>query len=69
MTRLLAIASAPSVAVANIRHVEILALQPQVVMTLVITGSGAVVKRGVAFDGPVDPALAIANRFGKLAQA
>ena len=58
VTRLLAIASAPSVALANIRHVEILALQPQVVMTLVITGSGAVVKRVFAFDGPVDPGLA-----------
>ncbi len=57
VTSLLAIASAPSVAVVDIRHVEIIALQPQVVMVLVITGSGAVAKRVFAFDSAVDPGL------------
>ncbi len=57
VTSLLAVASAPSVPAADVRHVEILALQPQVVMVLVITGSGAVAKRTIVFDGPVDPGL------------
>ncbi len=58
VTSLLAIASAPSVAVVDVRHIEIIPLQPQVVMVLVITGSGAVAKRVFAFDAPVDPGLA-----------
>ena len=58
VTSLLAIASAPSVAEVDIRHIEILSLQPQVVMLLVISGTGAVAKRVFAFDGPVDPGLA-----------
>ena len=57
VTSLLAIASAPSLPVADIRHVEVLALQPQVVMVVVITGSGAVAKRTIVFDAPVDPGL------------
>ena len=58
VTRLLAIASAPSVATIDVRHIEVLTLQPQVLMVLVITGSGAVAKRVFAFEGPVDPGLA-----------
>lgn len=58
VTNLLALASAPTVAVTDIRHVEIIALQPQVVMVVVITGAGAVAKRVLAFDAPVDPGLA-----------
>lgn len=57
VTSLLAIASAPSSPVADIRHVEVLALQPQVVMVVVITGSGAVAKRTIVFDAAVDPGL------------
>ncbi|MFM7693808.1 MAG: heat-inducible transcriptional repressor HrcA [Actinomycetota bacterium] len=57
VTSLLAIASAPSLPVADIRHVEVLALQPQVVMVVVIAGSGAVAKRTIVFDAPVDPGL------------
>ncbi len=57
VTSLLAIASAPSLPVADIRHVEVLALQPQVVMVVVITGSGAVAKRTIVFDAAVDPGL------------
>ena len=57
VTSLLAIASAPSVAEVDIRHIEILSLQPQVVMMLVISGTGAVAKRVFAFDGPVDTGL------------
>ena len=33
-------------------------LQPQIVMVVVITASGAVAKRTVALDTPVDPKLA-----------
>ncbi len=58
VTNLLALACAPTIAVADIRHVEIIALQPQVVMVVVITGSGSVAKRVFAFDAPVDPGLA-----------
>ena len=58
VTSLLAIATAPSVAEVDIRHVEILALQPQVVMVVVISGSGSVAKRMVAFDEAIDPGLA-----------
>ncbi len=58
VTSALAIASAPSVADVDIRHVEILALQPQVVMVVVISGTGTVAKRVVAFDEPVDAGLA-----------
>ena len=58
VTSALAIATAPSVAEADIRHVEILALQPQVVMVVVISGTGSVAKRVVAFDGEVDAGLA-----------
>ena len=58
VTSALAIATAPSVAQVDIRHVEILALQPQVVMVVVISGTGSVAKRVVAFDGEVDAGLA-----------
>jgi heat-inducible transcriptional repressor len=41
-----------------VRHVEVLLLQPQVVMVVVITSSGGVTKRVHAFDTPIDPGLA-----------
>jgi len=58
VTSLLAIVSAPPVATATIRHVEVLVLQPQVLMVVVITSTGGVSKRMLTFDRPVDPGLA-----------
>ncbi len=57
VTNLLAIVSAPPVNTATIRHVEVLGLQPQVVMVVVITSTGGVTKRVFGFDSPVDPGL------------
>ncbi len=58
VTRLLALVSAPPVESAAIRHVEVLLLQPQVVMVVVITSTGSVTKRLFTFREPVDPGLA-----------
>jgi heat-inducible transcriptional repressor len=57
VTSLLAIVTAPPVATATIRHVELLALQPQVLMVVTITSTGGVSKRVLTFDAPVDPGL------------
>jgi heat-inducible transcriptional repressor len=57
-TRLLALVSAPPLQAETVRHVEVLLLQPDVVMIVVITSAGAVTKRVVAFDRPVDTGLA-----------
>jgi heat-inducible transcriptional repressor len=57
MTNLLAVVSAPSLNTATIRHVEVLALQPQVVMVVIITSAGSVSKMLATFDGPVDPGV------------
>ncbi len=62
VTNLLALASAPSVTATQIRHVEVLVLQPQVVMVVVITASGTVSKRIFAFEEPVDSKLAESAR-------
>src|SRR5919197_509122 len=58
VTRLLALVSAPPLESASIRHVEVLLLQPEVVMVVVITSAGAVTKRVFTFAEPVDPGLA-----------
>jgi heat-inducible transcriptional repressor len=58
VTHLLAMVSAPPLETTTVRHVEVLALQPQVVVVVVITSTGGVAKRVVAFDQPVDPGLA-----------
>jgi len=58
VTDLLAIVSAPPVHTATIRHVEVLLLQPQVLMLVVITSTGGVSKRLFTFERPVDPGLA-----------
>jgi heat-inducible transcriptional repressor len=58
VTNLLAIVSAPPLDTATIRHVEVLPLQPQVLMVVVITSTGGVTKRVFTFDAPVDPGLA-----------
>jgi heat-inducible transcriptional repressor len=57
VTRLVALVSAPPLESASVRHVEVLLLQPQVVMVVVITSSGGVTKRVYAFDAPIDPGL------------
>lgn len=58
VTNLLAVVSAPPIDTASIRHVEVLALQPQVLMVVVITSTGGVTKRVFTFDKAVDPGLA-----------
>ncbi|HET9720578.1 MAG TPA: heat-inducible transcriptional repressor HrcA [Solirubrobacteraceae bacterium] len=58
VTDLLAIVTAPPIETSSIRHVEVLALQPQVLMVVVITSTGGVTKRLFTFERPVDPGLA-----------
>src|SRR5438270_12612314 len=58
VTSLLALVSAPPIDTSTIRRVEVLVLQPQVVMVVVITSTGGVTKRLFAFEEPVDPGLA-----------
>ena len=57
VTSLLAVVTAPSIETATIRHVEVLPLQPQVVMVVTITSTGGVAKRVLTFPEPVDPGL------------
>ncbi|HEY2328003.1 MAG TPA: heat-inducible transcriptional repressor HrcA [Gaiellaceae bacterium] len=57
VTRLLALVSAPRLEAATVRHVEVLLLQPDVVMVVVILSTGAVTKQRYAFQDPVDPGL------------
>jgi heat-inducible transcriptional repressor len=58
LTRLLALVSAPPLQATTVRHVEVLLLQPQVVMVVLITAAGSVSKRISTFDSAVDPGLA-----------
>ncbi|MFL5820111.1 MAG: heat-inducible transcriptional repressor HrcA [Solirubrobacteraceae bacterium] len=58
VTNLLAIVSAPPIETSTVKHVEVLSLQPQVLMVVVITSTGGVTKRVFTFDEPVDPGLA-----------
>ena len=57
MTNLLAVVSAPSLTSATVRHVEVLAMQPEVVMVVVITSTGGVSKLFATFEQPVDSGL------------
>jgi len=57
VTSLLAIVSAPPIETSTIRHVEVLALQPQVLMVVVITSTGGVSKRLFTFARPLDTSL------------
>ncbi|MDX6679759.1 MAG: heat-inducible transcriptional repressor [Solirubrobacteraceae bacterium] len=57
MTSLLAVVSAPPLETATIRHIEVLGLQPQIVMVVIITSTGGVSKRVLTFDAPVDTGL------------
>src|SRR4051795_100170 len=58
ITDLLAIVTAPPLETATIRHVEVLVLQPQVLMVVVITSTGGVTKRVITFEQSVDTGLA-----------
>ena len=58
LTHLLALVSSPPLETTVVRHVEVLLLQPQLVMVVVITSTGGVTKRLFAFAEPVDPGLA-----------
>ncbi len=57
VTNLLAIVSAPPLETATIRHIEVLPLQPQIVMVVIITSTGGVSKRVLTFESPVDRGL------------
>jgi heat-inducible transcriptional repressor len=58
VTRLLALVSAPPLEATTVVHVEVVLLQPELVMVVVITSSGGVTKRLFHFDQPVDSGLA-----------
>jgi heat-inducible transcriptional repressor len=58
VTRLLALVSAPRMESTTVVHVEVLLLQPELVMAVVITSAGGVTKRLFQFEEPVDPGLA-----------
>jgi heat-inducible transcriptional repressor len=57
VTNLLAVVTAPPVETATIRHIEVLALRPDLVMVVIITSTGAVSKRIFSFGRAVDPGL------------
>ena len=64
VTHLLALVSAPGIETATVRHVEVLVLQPTLVMVVTITSTGGVAKKLFAFDEPVDAGLAaFANEY------
>ncbi len=58
VTQLLALVSAPPLESSTVKHVEVLLLQPSVVMIVVITSTGGVTKRVYTFDQAVDVKLA-----------
>jgi heat-inducible transcriptional repressor len=58
VTNLMAIVSAPPIETATVRHVEVLLLQPQVLMVVVITSTGGVTKKVFPFERPIDQGLA-----------
>src|SRR5690349_7464085 len=55
---LVAMVTARPVETSTIKHVEVLALQAQVLMVAVITSTGGVTTRIFTFERPVDPGLA-----------
>ena len=57
MTNLLAVVSAPSINTATIRHIEVLELQPRIVLVVIITSAGNVSKMLATFERDVDPGL------------
>ena len=57
VTNLLAVVTAPPIDTATIRHIEVLTLQPQVLMVVIITSTGGVSKRIFTFERAVDRGL------------
>ena len=57
VTNLLAIVTAPPLTTAVIRHIELLALQPQLAMVVVITSTGGVTKRLIPSERRLDTGL------------
>lgn len=57
VTELVAVVSAPAFQAAQVRHIEILALQPSVVAVVIITSSGGVSRRIFSFSKAVDQGL------------
>lgn len=57
ITNLLALVTAPPIETTTVRRVEVLQLQPQLVMVVVITSTGGVTKRVFTYPAPVDPGL------------
>lgn len=57
VSNLLAVVSAPLLEMAQIKHVEVLALQPQVIAVVIITSTGGVSKTLLTFEQPVDAGL------------
>jgi heat-inducible transcriptional repressor len=57
VTRLLALVSAPPLEAATVKHVEVLLLQPEVVLVVVIASTGSVTDLRFAFPEAVDPGL------------
>jgi heat-inducible transcriptional repressor len=58
VTHLLALVSAPPLEATMVRRVEVLLLQPELVLVVVITAMGGVTKRLFTFARAVDPGLA-----------
>ena len=59
LTRLLALVSAPPLEAATVRHVDVLQLQPTVVVVVVITSTGEVAKQRYTFPQPLDAGLVV----------
>jgi heat-inducible transcriptional repressor len=57
VTNLMAIVTAPPIATSTIKHIELLALQPQLAMIVVITSTGGVTKRLIPYEKALDPGL------------
>ena len=57
ITDLVALVTAPPLHTATIHRIEVLRLQPRVVMVVVIASNGGVTKRVFTFDSEVDPGL------------
>ena len=57
VTHLLAVVSTPALTSSTVRHIEVLALQPRLVMVVLITTSGQVTKRIFHFADAVDEGL------------
>jgi heat-inducible transcriptional repressor len=57
ITDLVALVTAPPLHTATIHRIEVLRLQPRVVMIVVIASNGGVTKRAFTFDKEVDPGL------------